>query len=88
LGHQRDEWQKPDEVIVKKRIVAEVTRYKKFEASLLGQDINFEVGDIDIKRYIKFLLKDGNIEEKREIISYFEGRVTLKQKRIELEVAR
>lgn len=73
---------------MKKRIVAEVTRYKKFEASLLGQDINFEVGDIDIKRYIKFLLKDGNIEEKREIISYFEGRVTLKQKRIELEVAR
>ena len=73
---------------MKKRIVAEVTRYKKFEASLLGQDINFEVGDIDIKRYIKFLLKDGNIEEKREIISYFEGRVTLKQKRIELEAAR
>ncbi len=88
MGHQRDQWQKPDEVIVKKRIMAEVTRYKKFEASLLGQDINFEVGDIDIKRYIKFLLKDGNIEEKREIISYFEGRVTLKQKRIELEVAR
>jgi hypothetical protein len=82
LGHQRDEWQKPDEVIVKKRIVAEVTRYKKFEASLLGQDLNFEVGDIDIKRYIKFLLKDGMIEEKRNIINCFNGKIVLNQKQI------
>ncbi len=82
MGHQRDEWQKPDEVIVKKRIVAEVTRYKKFEASLLGQDLNFEVGDIDIKRYIKFLLKDGMIEEKRNIINCFNGKIVLNQKQI------
>jgi len=47
---------------VKKQIVAEVTRYKKFEDSLLGQDLNFEIEDIDIKRYIKFLLKEGTIE--------------------------
>ena len=65
---------------MKKRIVAEVTRYKKFEASLLGQDINFEVGDIDIRRYIKFLLRDGTIEEKRDIISCFNAQVTLSNK--------
>lgn len=66
------------------KIAAEVTRYKKFEASLLGQDLNFEIGDIDIKHYIKFLLKDGSVEEKREIMSCFKSKVTLKNKIVEL----
>jgi hypothetical protein len=73
-----------NELSVKKQIVAEVTRYKKFEASLLGQDLNFEVGDIDIKRYIKFLLKDGTIEEKREIMNCFKEQVILNNKVITL----
>jgi hypothetical protein len=61
-----------------------VTRYKKFEASLLGQDLNFEIGDIDIKRYIKFLLKDGTMEEKREIMKCFNSKVFLNNKIIKL----
>ena len=72
---------------VKKQIMVEVSRYKKFEASLLGQDLNFEVGDIDIKRYIKFLLKGGSIEEKREIISCFNDKVLLKEKKNLLKTA-
>lgn len=71
---------------VKKQIVAEVTRYKKFEMSLLGQDLNFEIGDIDIKRYIKFLLKDGTLEEKREILSCFKSQVLLNQKNVTFSV--
>ncbi len=65
------------DLTVKKQITVEVTRYKKFEASVLGQDLNFEVGYIDIKRYIKFLLKDGTIEEKREILSSFNAGLVL-----------
>ena len=72
-----------NESSVKKRIILEVTRYKRFEQSLLGQDINFEVEDIDIKRYIKFLLKDGTIEEKREIMTCFQSSVILSQKKVE-----
>ncbi len=72
-----------NESSVKKRIILEVTRYKRFEQSLLGQDINFEVEDIDIKRYIKFLLKDGTIEEKREIMTCFQSSVFLSQKKVE-----
>ncbi len=70
------------DLTVKKQITAEVTRYKKFEASVLGQDLNFEIGDIDIKRYIKFLLKDGTIEEKREIMSCFKSEILLADKSI------
>jgi hypothetical protein len=68
----------------KKQIVAEVTKYKKFEASLLGQNLNFEIGDIDIKRYIKFLLKDGTIEEKRQIMACFGSQITLSDKAVSL----
>lgn len=73
-----------NETSVQKKIVSEVTRYKRFELSLLGQDLNFEVGDIDIKRYIKFLLKDGSVEEKREIMSCFKSSILLSQKKITL----
>lgn len=73
-----------NELTVKKQIMAEVTRYKKFEASLLGHDLNFEVGDIDIKRYIKFLLKDGSIEEKREILSSMKSTIELANKSVSL----
>jgi hypothetical protein len=74
-----------NELSVKKQIMIEVTRYKKFEASLLGQDLNFEVDDIDIKRYIKFLLKNGSVEEKREILSCFNSKILLNSKQIYLE---
>lgn len=71
-----------NETGIKKRVEAEVARYKKFEASLLGQDLNFEVGDIDIKRYVKFLLKDGSVDEKREIIGTFQTKILLSNKTI------
>ncbi len=74
-----------NEFSVKKQIVAEVTRYKKFEASLLGQDLNFEIGDIDIKRYIKFLLKDGTVEEKHEIITCINSPILLKNEVVSFE---
>jgi DNA invertase Pin-like site-specific DNA recombinase len=73
-----------NELSVKKQIVAEVTRYKKFEASLLGQELNFEVGDIDIKRYIKFLLKEGSVEEKRSVMTCFQSSLIMKDKTVNL----
>lgn len=69
-----------NELSVKKQIVAEVTRYKKFEASLLNQDLNFEVNDIDIKRYIKFLLKEGSTDEKRRVLLSFNTNILLSEK--------
>jgi hypothetical protein len=76
-----------NELTLKKQIVAEVTRYKKFEFFLLGQDFTFEVGDIDIRRCIMFLLKNGSIEEKREIVKCFKSLILLKEKQISLEPA-
>lgn len=70
-----------------KRVSAEVSRYKKFTQSLLGEKSDVSTKDIDAKDYVKFLLKEGSLEEKREIISCFKSRVTLKEKKILLKTA-
>jgi hypothetical protein len=69
-----------NETSVKKKVEAEVARYKKFHRSLLGEGSNMAVTDIDVKDYVKFLLKDGSLEEKRDIISCFKSSIFLKNK--------
>ena len=65
-----------------KRVSSEVSRYKKFTRSLFGDTADVSAKDIDIKDYVKFLLKEGSIEEKREILGCFKSEVILKNKRI------
>lgn len=69
---------------VGKRITTEVSRYKKFTKSLLGEKSEMLAENIDTKDYVKFLLKEGSMEEKREIISCFESRIVLNKKVVKL----
>jgi DNA invertase Pin-like site-specific DNA recombinase len=71
-----------NETSIKKKVEAEVVRYKKFHRSLLGEGSNMAVTDIDVKDYVKFLLKDGSLEEKRDIISCFKSPIILNNKNI------
>ena len=68
-----------------KRVSAEVSRYKKFTRSLLGEASDVSVKDIDVKEYVKFLLKEGSMEEKREIMGCFKSEVVLKNKQVRLK---
>lgn len=74
-----------NETSIFKKVKAEVARYKKFHATLLGEKVNTVVSDIDTKDYVKFLLKDGTMEEKREILSCFNSQIVLKNKVISLK---
>ena len=76
-----------NKTLVGKKVVSEVTRHKKFTKSLLGEHSDVAVNDIDIKAYVKFLLKEGSQEEKREIMSCFRSKILLKHKRISIESA-
>ena len=67
---------------VLKKVKAEVARYKKFSRSLLGESVKMTVNDIDVKDYVKFLLKEGAFEEKREIIGCFKSEILLANKTI------
>ena len=67
-----------------KRISTEVTRYKKFMKSLLSEKSDILADDIDTKAYVKFLLKEGSLEEKREIIGCFKSRIVMSKKLVKL----
>jgi DNA invertase Pin-like site-specific DNA recombinase/predicted metal-binding protein len=74
-----------NKTIVGKKVVSEVMRYKKFTKSLLGGQSDVAVDDIDTKVYVKFLLKEGSLEEKREIMSCFRSKILLKNKRLSIK---
>lgn len=74
-----------NESTVGKRVSAEVNRYKKFTQSLLDETSVISSKDIDSKDYVKFLLREGSMEEKREIMSCFKSKIILKSKKVNLE---
>lgn len=74
-----------NETSIKKKVEAEVVRYKKFHRSLLGESSSMAVTDIDVKDYVKFLLKEGTLEEKRDVMGCFKSVILLKNKQIFLK---
>jgi len=74
-----------NELLLKKKIEHEVMRYKKFQKSLLGHDTNVAVSDIDIRNYVKFILGDGEVEEKRNILTSFKNEIHLNHKEVILK---
>jgi len=75
---------KISEIGMKDKIKIEVERIKKFNQSILKIDQEIHIQDIDIRDYAKFILKDGSIEEKRELLTCFKSKMVLKNKEIEI----
>lgn len=76
---------KMNELKVRDKIKDEILRFKRFSTSLLGKSTEIKVEDVDIKNYVKFILKDGSIEEKREILENISEKILLKNKIIQLD---
>jgi hypothetical protein len=75
-----------NEIGMKDRIKEEVQRIKRFQQSVLGIKQEIQTSDIDIRNYAKFILKDGSIEEKRELFTCFKSNLILSQKLIKLSI--
>lgn len=73
-----------NEIGIKKKIKEEVTRFKKFQESLLNKPCKTKVDEIDIRNYVKFILKSGSSTEKRELLGCFKSRIVLLDKTISL----
>lgn len=71
-----------DEIGVKERIKAEVERFKKFQQAILGVKTKVQVDDIDIRNYAKYLLAEGSMVEKRELLSHLHGNLILQYKKV------
>ncbi len=75
-----------DKLGIKERIENEIARYSKFRKGVL--DINEEEKDnkkVNAKNYVKYLLKEGTIYEKRELLFNLKSKLILKDKKIYLE---
>lgn len=68
------------------KLEAEVERYNKFQESVLGNNPNknIPIKKIDVREYAKYLLQNGSITEKREILALLQSKLVYKDKKITL----
>lgn len=69
---------------VQDKIEGEIKRFKKFQIMATGKNQNIDISDVDVKNYIKFLLKEGDDQEKRELLTCLNGEILLKNKIVEI----
>jgi site-specific DNA recombinase len=75
-----------DEISIKEKIKDEIERNRKFQLGLLGvKEKSIKVGDIDIRNYAKYILRDGTILEKRELLTCLRSRITMAEKQVKVQ---
>lgn len=70
---------------MREKITLEVERIKKFQRMLLGTKSEIYIKDIDVRNYAKFLLQEGSINEKRDLLGCFKSTLLLEKKRVFLK---
>jgi hypothetical protein len=71
-----------DEIGIKEKIKLEVERFKKFQRIISKNNDKIKVDDVDIRNYVKYVLKEGSILEKRELLACFKSKIVLKNKEV------
>lgn len=75
-----------DELGTRKKIEKEIERYRKFQISVLGiKNGEKAKQEISVRNYAKYILKEGTISEKRELLVNLKSKLVLKNKVISLE---
>ncbi len=74
---------------VKEKIEYELNRFYKFQTGVLGKDMNKKPKqkELNIKNYAKYILREGSIYEKRELLSNLRSRLVYKDKKLGIENA-
>ena len=72
-------------VPMREKITEELKRFKKFEQMLLGNKSLAMVKNIDIRTYAKFILQEGNMDEKREFLRCLKSEISLANKKVTLK---
>jgi site-specific DNA recombinase len=74
-----------NEIAMKDKIKEEVERIKGFQKAMFDIKEKIDVKDVDIRNYVKHILRTGKESEKREIIGCFKSNLLLKNKKVSLE---
>lgn len=72
---------------VKQKLEQGVEKFNSFRNKVLGltEDQEEKQNKIDVRAYAKYLLKEGTIEEKRELMQSFKSKLLLIHKKVILE---
>lgn len=74
-----------DEIGIKTRIEEEIKRFNKFRSGVLGHKQDKVEIDVDVRNYTKYLLKEGTLIEKRELLGCLQSKLFLKDKKVMME---
>jgi site-specific DNA recombinase len=72
-------------ITMRQKFEAEVERMRKFQRSFAGASGIEPDKEIDLRGYAKYLLKEGSVTEKRELLLCIKSRLVLSQKILTLE---
>lgn len=74
-----------DEIGIKEKIKTEIERHKKFQSGLLGiKEKTTEVGEIDMRNYAKYLLREGTLWEKRELLACLRSKIVMNNRQVKI----
>ena len=73
-----------DEIGARHLIEREVQRYNQLRAAM-GHSEKDSAKRMDIRKYVKYLLQNGTLSEKRELLEHLRNRIVMKDKKISLE---
>jgi DNA invertase Pin-like site-specific DNA recombinase len=74
-----------DEIGMKEKIKAEIERHRKFQSGLLGEKTkNIRATDVDMRNYAKYILRDGGIWEKRELLTCLRSKIVMNNKQVKI----
>ncbi len=66
---------------LRKRLEIEIERHKKFHSSIMGfQSEEYKAKDVDIRNYARYLITDGSLFEKRDLVQCLKSKLEIKGK--------
>ena len=74
-----------DEIGAKEIIKREIVKHNKLRAGVFGIKEKEKLPEIDVRSYAKYLLREGTIYEKRELLENLRNRIVMKDKKISLD---
>jgi DNA invertase Pin-like site-specific DNA recombinase len=70
---------------IKRKLEAEIERHKKFHSGIMGKaEQEYYAKDADIRNYAKYLLTEGSMFEKRDLLTCLKSKITVKDKTLQI----
>lgn len=70
---------------MRKKLEAEIERHKEFHSKIMGmKEEEYRAKDADIRNYAKYVLRNGNVFEKRELLSCLKSKICLREKQVSI----